>query len=260
MLKGRFPIRVFVGVVTFLVLMISASFLFQQHAKKQAQKSVALTKKSVEALEKRQLALHTSQDGTMLPDKEVSTKDYSTSSDDSDNQLVDSGDSNDLQNSDEVDMSLDQTSQDLSDPDKTHQEWLRRRAELSQRTIELSKESELLSQAYLDSVDNELSLMNSFLANISDTEREIARQALLRLYPNDTSDLNEFFDEIDNAQNLSPSEISERAKELMTSRETREVMRQQHDARWEQLRAEMDEFYGDELSQALEQIKSEHSQ
>ena len=167
------------------------------------------------------------------------------------------GNNNVLQKSDEVDMPLDHTHDLVNSSDEDYRKREQRRAELSQRVIELTKGTELLSQAYLGSVDTELSLMNSFLAGISKTEREIARQGLLKLYPDEARDVNDFFIEIENAPNLSRLEISEKAKSLIASREAREVMRQQHDAKWEQLRIELDEFYGDELSNALENIKSQ---
>ena len=156
-----------------------------------------------------------------------------------------------------VDMPLDHTQPLVNSSDEDYQKREQRRAELSQRVIELADETGLLSPDYLDSVDAELSLMNSFLAGISKTEREIARQALLKLYPNDASDLNDFFNEIENAPRLSGLEISEKAKSLIASRETREVMRQRNDAKWAQLRSELDEFYGDKLSNALANIKAE---
>lgn len=157
----------------------------------------------------------------------------------------------------EVDMPLDHTHPLVNSSDEDYRKREQRRAELSQRAIELANETELLSQAYLGSVDTELSLINSFLAGISKTDREIARQELLQLYPDKARDLNDFFNAIENAPNLSHLEISENAKSLIVSREARDVMKQQIDAKWKQLRIELDEFYGDELSNALEDIKSQ---
>lgn len=255
MLKNNFAKRLLIGITTFLVLMVGSSFLFQTYTKHQAQKDVERTKRSIEAFKKRQLRSHIAQSESLISENSVkSTGSHSLP----ENEETKSANKGSSQIKSKYKMPSN-SEQDSLSPDESHREWEKRRAELSQRVIELSEESSLISQMFLDSVDDELSLMNSFLAGISKAEREIAKRALQQMYPEDSKDLNDFFNEIDNAPNLSHLEISDRAKDLIISRKTRDMLRQQHEYKWNQLRTELDEFYGGELSNSLEVIKSQNN-
>ena len=258
MLKNNVPKMFSVSIFVAISLVLCVGLVYEQRVKKQGKKKVALTKAKTEALQRQQPKVTTSH----IED----THDKSTSIDNnvSDSFQTDTETSSDTTGIDM--MSSDSPVNEYAEnrhAENDHKEVERaereaKRQELSQRVIELAKESRAVTDLYLATVDEELSLMNPFLANISETERYIAHQALVNMYPSDADDLDDFFHEISNSEKLTPSQISDRAKQLITSREARDIVKQQHDARWAQLRSELYEFYGDELTIALEQIKLEN--
>lgn len=112
---------------------------------------------------------------------------------------------------------------------------LRRRDELEEMSTALTNEILAGARQVLKRSNNYESVMFSYLAKVPAASREIAHQALLTRCPDDADSLNDFFFQISDAPTLSLSEISERAREIMTSAEANKIAALQQQARSEEI-------------------------
>lgn len=256
MLKDLFTHRLFISTLALFLLMFVGSRLYLNHVKHETQQELALSEASAEEALKR---LEARNEKTPLDDT-VTAKDTAGEFSDTDDTPATSDGTGALpiDESTESHLSSDPATDNSAASEAARKEWIARRNELDQKLDDLAKEGRLLSEALLKSTGDELSLMYSSLRKLPTAQRKMVHQVLLKMHPDDADSLNDFFHDIDQAPTRENSEISERAKEILSSREAMKIASRQLMERHKQLGKELSEFYGESWDQGLEQIRREH--
>lgn len=133
----------------------------------------------------------------------------------------------------------------LESVDKTSEEYqeelrlIKKKRELTARLIELGEREVELSNLLIESVDNELSAMYSLFALMSPLELKIAKQQALAVLPSD--EVEDFFNDVENAETRTLDEIDAIAQGILSFREFHDMMDEQLSLEFEELKRQFAE-------------------
>lgn len=141
---------------------------------------------------------------------------------------------------DDEDISL--ALQEYSESDGLTQEevkLIKRKRELTRRLIELGDKDVELGKLLIESVDNELKAMYSLFALMSPKELEFAKQQALLTHSQ--HDVDDFFNDVANAESKTIEEIQTIAQDILSFREFYDMVDAQLHDEYEALKIELAE-------------------